>query len=1292
MRKMFSKAMAALLAAAMLTSSLLTATAAQRPSSLEQMKTEFQQPPQEKKSIPLWFWNKNISEMDVDKVLEIMERSAKESGYGGFGILPEWQNDYMSEDYFRFYGAVLEKAEELGLKMCLYDENGFPSGPAGGLLAARYPESTAKRIDMIAEDVTGGTSGSLSLPEGAFMAGVAMNMDTFERIDISDGFVDQSALDPAGIKASSTYNLEPGYDVSKLFDGDKSSRWNSLSNTPGDQSVEIHFAQPVTFDKAYIHQSDIAVLQRVKRYSVDYFNGTDWVSAVTGGELGAEQTHSFDAVTTDRVRLTLGDFGPDSVTIGEFQLFSGDKQVEIPKDVIDKVNKLNYDVPEGNWKVMGFVTVSDNSNHLDYLDPQAVSNFITITHQEYYNRFSEYFGTTIDTAFYDEPAFMYITGSRTWTPSFNEEFEKANGYSPVLLYPALFMDIGEDTASARTALHGMRTEMFAKNYIGQMDDWCRAHDIKLQGHMIYEEVVNPTSIHGDLMKVFKYQEVPGVDVIGYYGYTQEAYKIISSSANNWDKSLVMSESYGAINNMPVSYFYKIAMDEYTKGINHILPHAVWYDDNPADVTFQPELSYRNPQYAAELPKYNNYIGRLNTVLQSGRHVADIGMLYPIYDLNASYQMDGGQHNDSHFDYMQIGEHLSRSLRKDFTYVHPEVLDERCTVEGNEINLNNETNFENYKVMIMPGAKTVSLSNMQKIKEFYDNGGKVIATTQLPYQSAEPGKDAEVVEIVKQIFGVDPTQPEQEYDIKYSASSSYNQSYTPEMAFDGLIGDGSRWNAASQSGGNQWLEVDFGKPTTVNRTVLTENVPHLRITDYEIQYWDGTNWQTCARGDSVGSKKENTFEEVTTTKLRLYVNKVTADSPSIEEFEVYYNDSENLALDKRAADNANQNDNGGKAYFLRKGASAWLETILDDALSVYDVEIPPIQNLSGGNFQYIHKVVEDTDIYFIGNSSDTPVDTTIQLRGSITPSVWNPMDGSSFTPEYTHTTVDGIEVTNVTMHFDPVQSLFIVDESTEPPVPEQADKSILRTVLSYAENAYGSDEFKNVITDVQASFTQALEHARSVEADPAAKQSQVDEAWLELMKEIHKLGFVQGEKSSLETLVQAARKIAGQLNKYVEAGQAEFLTALDSAEATLASGNAMQGDVEEAENSLLQAMLDLRYKADKSVLEQVLADAASRDLTGYTSESAAVFNAANDAAKAVYSNPDATQQEVDDAASALTKAIENLERIASSAQQPAVQGDKAATTQSGNAKTGEAIPVAAVIALTLAGIVLRKKKQ
>ena len=183
------------------------------------------------------------------------------------------------------------------------------------------------------------------------------------------------------------------------------------------------------------------------------------------------------------------------------------------------------------------------------------------------------------------------------------------------------------------------------------------------------------------------------------------------------------------------------------------------------------------------------------------------------------------------------------------------------------------------------------------------------------------------------------------------------------------------------------------------------------------------------------------------------------------------------------------------------------------------------------------------------------------------------------------------------------------------VPEQADKSILHTVISYAENAYASDEFKNVITDVQTSFTQALEHARSVASDTSAEQSQVDSAWQALMKEIHKLGFVQGEKSSLETLVQAAREIAGQLDKYVEAGQAEFLTALESAEAVLVSGNAMQEDVDAASSDLIEAMINLRYRADKSVLQTVLAKAAGIDTAAYTAQSVAAFQAATENAQA-----------------------------------------------------------------------------
>lgn len=66
-----------------------------------------------------------------------MTRSVRESRYAGFGILPEWLDGYMSDTYLDLYGQALETARQLGIKMCLYDENGFPSGSAGGLLARK---------------------------------------------------------------------------------------------------------------------------------------------------------------------------------------------------------------------------------------------------------------------------------------------------------------------------------------------------------------------------------------------------------------------------------------------------------------------------------------------------------------------------------------------------------------------------------------------------------------------------------------------------------------------------------------------------------------------------------------------------------------------------------------------------------------------------------------------------------------------------------------------------------------------------------------------------------------------------------------------------------------------------------------------------------------------------------------------------------------------------------------------------------------------------------------------------
>ena len=122
-------------------------------------------------------------------------------------------------------------------------------------------------------------------------------------------------------------------------------------------------------------------------------------------------------------------------------------------------------------------------------------------------------------------------------------------------------------------------------------EWAEAHGIKSTGHQLLEEVLNATCMSGDLMLDGKYMHAPGIDRIGGAQPTENLYKVVSSSANNWDHDEVMSETYGAMGNISVDYMYQIAIEQYTKGINNLIPHAVWY--NTGDVRSRSSLPSRH---------------------------------------------------------------------------------------------------------------------------------------------------------------------------------------------------------------------------------------------------------------------------------------------------------------------------------------------------------------------------------------------------------------------------------------------------------------------------------------------------------------------------------------------------------------------------------------------------------------------------------------------------------------------------------------------------------------------------
>lgn len=448
----------------------------------------------------------------------------------------------------------------------------------------------------------------------------------------------------------------------------------------------------------------------------------------------------------ERLELDLNRLDGKLMAVAAYDTLSH-KSVSLRAFVND--GKLVWTAPgEGGWKVMVFECIVDGKPRVDYLDPEAAGLFIQDTHEKYRARFGDKFGTVICSTFFDEPTMYYAQG-RMWTERFNEEFISRYGMEPDAFYPALWYELEEGTTAARNLMYGLHSALYAEGFTKTVAAWAESHGVPSTGHQDQEEVANTTGVSGDLMLHGKYMTMPGIDKIGGDRPAELFYKVVSSSANNWDKTEVMSETFGAMGDIPLNEMYRIAIEQYTKGITNLVPHAVWYDDT--NVTFPPELSWRNPLYAAELPAFNSFLARLRYMFsRPGRHVADIALLYPVQTMYAGHRLDGelgpvkGSVEIEGTDYPEVSRILTDELGRDFTYIHPEVLDGRCTVSSGRLRMANKVNSEQFSVLILPGVKAISLSNMKQVMKAWRSGVKIIFTTQKPCQSADYGVDDAVI--------------------------------------------------------------------------------------------------------------------------------------------------------------------------------------------------------------------------------------------------------------------------------------------------------------------------------------------------------------------------------------------------------------------------------------------------------------------------------------------------------------------------------------------------------------------
>lgn len=416
-----------------------------------------------------------------------------------------------------------------------------------------------------------------------------------------------------------------------------------------------------------------------------------------------------------------------------------------------KDGKIDWTAPRGNWLVQRFsivrtrgkTTSPDYYAAADYLDADATNWFLEQAYDRAYKGLSSHFGTTIRYTFFDDVGIY--SDEKTWHPGIAARFETLTGKPAALYYPALWQDIGPDTAAARVAFYRARAEQLGDTFPKLLTDWAHAHGVKTTGHAPGNYDIQPTDTIGDPFKFYAHTDMPMADVLWGVGFARGGFKLISSVSAQRDLPRTAAEAFSVNND---ANGYRRMIELYIRGINYFVTGAR-VPSKPVGTGSQ----------------FIRWAGRSSYLLQGGRHVADIALLFPVESLQAFYafndprntaKLPAGAHAYKDADYQAVGEMLLSDLRRDFTFVHPDALgSDKFVVNGNRLQMRNKVNDQQFRIMLLPGGEVISTAALAKLKSFYDAGGTVIATSLLPSRSAEFGKDDAVREMITAIFGAVP---------------------------------------------------------------------------------------------------------------------------------------------------------------------------------------------------------------------------------------------------------------------------------------------------------------------------------------------------------------------------------------------------------------------------------------------------------------------------------------------------------------------------------------------------------
>ncbi|NLK39107.1 MAG: hypothetical protein GX303_02495, partial [Clostridiales bacterium] len=399
------------------------------------------------------------------------------------------------------------------------------------------------------------------------------------------------------------------------------------------------------------------------------------------------------------------------------------------------------------------------SPHVNYLSYRTSYDYIESVYRPVIERFQNKMGRVIDCLFYHDV--QYVTPNRRmWDEDFNRVFEAEFGYDPAPYYPALFRQIGADTSHYKALFFHCRAKLLQNGFLKAIADFCKTHSLWCVGTQSGAKFPACSFLHGDGMMASRYADAPCAQMSGAYLYGQNSLKIAEGAAAGVGGETVAAEMFDGYEESTPPLLYREMILSYSKRINHIFAHlpptkgVTTLSERLRQAFFDGDGSHLWPA------------ARTQALLSEGRQICDIALLYPIYSLHEEAYLYEDNHTHGYefasipenADYMNVINAITEYVGLDLTVLHPEIIKEGCRTEGGRLILETVAGTAEYRVVVLPAGCLIGIDTLRLLKRFYDEGGKIVATGELPAAAfefdGEYGSDEEVVRTILHIFGTE----------------------------------------------------------------------------------------------------------------------------------------------------------------------------------------------------------------------------------------------------------------------------------------------------------------------------------------------------------------------------------------------------------------------------------------------------------------------------------------------------------------------------------------------------------